>query len=102
MAIDIDSILPDPSQGWAAIISWLAEVTYGQFWIWFLGVLFLIVFIPSINRWGIDWSLLGTSTGVFILSLIIWLADGLSEYAFFGFVLLWILSVIKFTIFPEY
>lgn len=102
MAIDYNDILPNPDEGWAAIISWLAQVTDGTFWIWFLAVLFLIIFIPGVVKWGIDWPLLGTSTGVFILSFIIWLADGLGEVAFFGFILIWIISIVKFTIFPEY
>lgn len=96
------SVTPfDAEGGFAAFVQWLAISTDGVFFLMALIVLFLIAFIPSLIKWGIDWSLFGSSFGVMLLAIIIYFMKGLSENVLFGFIILFLISVLKITIFKE-
>lgn len=102
MTIDIDTILPDTDLGWAGIIQWLAESTDGWFWILFLVGLMIISGTPVIYKWGIDWALLSVSLIGLLLGLPIWLAGGLVNPVFFSFIIFFVVSIIKFALFPDH
>lgn len=91
----------DATAGFGAWISWLANSTDGAFFVIALAVLFLIAFIPSMIKWGVDWSFFGTAFGVMMIAIPIYFLGGLSETAMFIYIFLFVLSIIKITIFRE-
>ena len=91
----------EATDGFSGLLSWIASSTDGWFFIIFLAVLFLIAFIPMLSRWGMDSSLLATSFGVMLISIPIYYAGGLSEEAIFVFILIFVLAIVKSTVFKE-
>lgn len=97
----------DSSLGIAGFVQWLGEITDGWFWIFMLLLIFLIVFIPSVIRWGTDWPLFSTSFGCMILAIPIYFMKGFgvgtqADVVMFIFVLIWIVSFIKIAFFKSY
>lgn len=96
------AIIPfDATTGFAGWISWLAVSTDGAFFVIGFAVLFLIAFIPSLIKWGVDWAFFGTTFGVMMISIPLYFLGGISETAMFIFILLFVLSVLKIAIFKE-
>lgn len=91
----------EASEGFSGWISWLATATDGWFFILALFVLFLIAFIPMLSKWGVDSSLLSASFGVMLISFPIYYAGGLGEKIVFIFILIFVLSIVKISVFKE-
>lgn len=81
------------------IIIYLVNQTDGWFFYILLMVLFLIIFVPTMLRWGTEMALFSASFCIMLVTFILWLMQGISEIVLFGTVLLWIMSIIKLTIF---
>lgn len=91
----------DATQGFGAWVSWLATATDGAFFVIALAVLFLVVFIPSLVKWGVDWSFFGTSFGIMMIAIPLYFLGGLSEEALAVFIILFVTSIVKLAVFAE-
>lgn len=81
------------------IILYIVNQTDGWFFFILLMVLFLIILVPTMLRWGTDMALFSASFSVMLVGFILWLMQGISEVVLFITVLLWIISIIKLTVF---
>ena len=91
----------DAANGFAGWIQWLASATDGWFFVLLLGVIFLVSFIPMLVKWGMDSSLMASSFGVMLLAIPLYYLKGIEEGVLFFFIVVFVLSIIKFTIFKD-
>lgn len=94
-------ILFDPEIGIIAFMQWLAIES--NYWFFFLALVSVAIVtgIPSLKTWGVDWTFLGASSGVLLLSIPLYFGELLKEQSLFFFIIVFAFSVIKFTVFKE-
>lgn len=94
-------ILFNPQGGLMAFMQWLAIES--NYWFFFLALVSvaIVTAIPSLKTWGVDWTLLGVSTGVLIMSIPLYFGELITEQSLFFYIVVFAFSLIKFSVFKE-
>jgi len=87
--------------GLSGLLYYLAENTGGWFFVIMLIVFGIILFSIMIKFNEFDSVFLATTFAMFIVSIPIWFAGALTDRAFFVFITLLVIAIIKSTIFKD-